>query len=85
HLVGYAGRIVWDTSKPVGQAVKVFDVARARALGLNCATPLDAGLRRTIRWFVAHYDQQPEGLRLLETPSTSVTVGLPITSHGPSH
>ncbi|MGD9648855.1 MAG: NAD-dependent epimerase/dehydratase family protein, partial [Pirellulales bacterium] len=30
HLVGYAGRIVWDTSKPDGQAVKVVDVARAR-------------------------------------------------------
>lgn len=62
--VGYRGSIVWDTSKPDGQAVKIFDVTRMRLLGIDCATPLMAGLRHTIAWFSAHYADRSDGIRL---------------------
>lgn len=64
ELVGYAGEIVWDTSKPNGQAVKIFDVTRMKRLGLSCPTPLRAGLQKTIAWFEKNYDRQSDGIRL---------------------
>ncbi len=55
-LVGYRGRIVWDTSKPDGQLDKGFDVTRMRTwLHHECETPLVEGLRKTLRWFEANY------------------------------
>lgn len=63
-LVGYRGRIVWDTSKPDGQMVKIFSVARLRGLGLSCPTPLRAGLERTIAWLEKNYDSRGDGIRL---------------------
>ena len=73
HLAGYTGRIVWDATKPDGQLVKVFDVARLHTLGLSCPTPLEAGLRRTIAWFAGNYREQTDGLRLEETNGTNGT------------
>lgn len=55
ELVGYEGRIVWDTSKPDGQMDKRFDVTRMKNwLGYECRTNLREGLRETIAWFQAH-------------------------------
>lgn len=64
ELVGFDGQIVWDTSKPDGQMVKIFDVTRMRGLGLSCPTPLREGLRRTIEWFARNYDSRGDGIRL---------------------
>ena len=55
--VGYRGSIVWDSSKPDGQMVKIFDVKRLNALGLNCLTTLEDGVRRTVEWFCREYDR----------------------------
>src|SRR6185503_2796918 len=53
RLVGSAGRIRWDTTKPEGQLYKGFDVTRMKTwLGFECETSLEAGLRLTIDWFV---------------------------------
>ncbi len=51
RVTGYAGTIEWDTTKPDGQMDKIFSVARMKALGLDCPTPLETGLRRTVAWF----------------------------------
>ena len=64
ELTGFSGEIRWDTSKPEGQVVKIFDVARMKQLGIDCATSLRDGLRRTIRWFEANYDDRGDGIRL---------------------
>jgi GDP-L-fucose synthase len=61
ELVGYKGKVVWDTSKPDGQMYKGFDVTRMKELlGCECQTSLREGLRRTIDWFLS----KPAGLRL---------------------
>lgn len=64
RLVGYAGEIRWDESKPDGQMEKIFSNDRMKALGLACGTPLDEGLNRTIAWLQKNYDSRGEGLRL---------------------
>ena len=63
-LVGFEGEIMWDTSKPDGQMVKVFDTTRLKSLGLACETPLRMGLKATIDWFARNYDAVSDGLRL---------------------
>lgn len=51
-LVGYAGRIDWDTSRPNGQPRRCLDTTRAReGFGFVSETTLEDGLSETIRWF----------------------------------
>jgi GDP-L-fucose synthase len=50
-LVGFDGKIVWDTTKPNGQPRRMLDVSRARErLGFVAKTPFDEGLARTYAW-----------------------------------
>ncbi len=45
HVVGFEGRIVFDSSKPDGTPRKLLDVSRLAALGWRAKVPLEAGLR----------------------------------------
>jgi GDP-L-fucose synthase len=60
ELVGYKGKIVWDTSKPDGQPRRFLDISRSiQWLGFNPerALPLREGLRRTIEWYMENRDK----------------------------
>ncbi len=46
QIVGFEGRLEWDTSKPDGTPRKLLDIGRLKALGWNPRTPLDEGIRR---------------------------------------
>jgi len=51
-LTGFAGRIVWDATKPDGQPRRSLDTSRAAdAFGFTAQTSFDEGLRRTIEWY----------------------------------
>lgn len=63
-LTGFSGKILWDSSKPDGQMIKIFAAGRLRSLGLSCDTPLEIGLKNTIGWFIRNYDERGDGLRL---------------------
>ena len=43
-VVGYEGRITWDTSKPNGTPRKLLDVSKAAGLGWTARTPLREGI-----------------------------------------
>jgi GDP-L-fucose synthase len=64
RMVGFAGEIRWDSTKPDGQSAKIFDIRRMTGLGLTCPTTLTEGLRRTIAWFDSNYLERGDGLRL---------------------
>ncbi len=50
--VGFAGEIVWDTSKPDGQPRRGLDTSRAAAeFGFRATTSFEEGLRDTIAWY----------------------------------
>jgi GDP-L-fucose synthase len=51
-VVGYEGRIVWDTEKPNGQPRRSVDGTRARELfGFEATTSFREGLERTVAWY----------------------------------
>lgn len=65
-LVGYGGKIVWDTSRPNGQPRRALDTSRAAELfGFHAGTHLDDGLRQTIDWYQAHQRE----IELAESPA----------------
>jgi GDP-L-fucose synthase len=52
EATGFAGDVVWDTSKPNGQPRRQLDVSRAEELfGFRARTPLREGLERTVAWY----------------------------------
>jgi GDP-L-fucose synthase len=54
-VVGFGGRIEWDTSMPNGQPRRSIDASRARELfGFEARTPLREGLERTVAWYREH-------------------------------
>lgn len=62
--IGYEGEINWDTSKPDGQMVKIFDVSKMKSLGLVCPTALEDGLRMTAEWLQKNYANKGKRIRL---------------------
>lgn len=59
ELVGYAGSIDWDTSKPDGQPRRKVDTARAeQEFGWKAETCLKDGLSQTVAWFNETYQSR---------------------------
>jgi GDP-L-fucose synthase len=63
RLTGFRGEIVWDTTKADGVLRKVLDVSKMESvLNWKPPTSLEAGLARTIRWYLenkAEADARP--------------------------
>ena len=56
QLVGYYGKIVWDTSKPDGQPRRCVDTSKAKKeFGFEARTDFKEGLKRTIEWYTRRY------------------------------
>lgn len=53
-VVGFAGELVWDKTKPDGTPRKLLDVTRIRALGWEPTIPLRKGVAETYEWFLAN-------------------------------
>jgi GDP-L-fucose synthase len=51
RVVGFAGQIEWDTTKPDGTPRKLLDVSKLTACGWKARIPLEEGLRRTYDWW----------------------------------
>jgi GDP-L-fucose synthase len=52
EVVGFEGRIAWDTSMPNGQPRRSLDASRAKTLfGFEARTPLREGLEKTVAWY----------------------------------
>jgi GDP-L-fucose synthase len=60
RVVGFAGRLRFDPSKPDGTPRKLLDTARLSELGWTPQIALEAGIRATYDWFV-HNPQARRG------------------------
>jgi len=68
EVVGYAGSIVWDSSKPDGTPRKLLDTSRLNQLGWKPRIPLKEGLVQTYQAFLEelrthHLRSEGQGLR----------------------
>ena len=48
---GFAGEILWDSTKPDGTPRKVLDVSKVQALGWKSSITLDDGICTTMAWY----------------------------------
>lgn len=56
-VIGYNGKIVWDTSKPDGTPRKFMDSKKLRKLGWLPNYDLDSGLRDAYDWFLKNQSE----------------------------
>jgi len=54
RVVGYTGRIVFDSARPDGTPRKLLDVSRMHSLGWCAEVPLERGIASTYKWYIAH-------------------------------
>ena len=58
QVVGFSGKLVWDTSKPDGQPRRRVDASEAeRALQWKAQMTFRAGLEKTVEWYLAHREE----------------------------
>lgn len=55
-VVGFAGKVVFDSTKPDGTPRKLLDVSRLADLGWCYTISLEQGLTKTYQWFLANQD-----------------------------
>ena len=54
-LVGYQGKINWDSSQPDGQPRRCLNIDKAKEFGFKAETDFDLGLKNTINWYVENH------------------------------
>ncbi|QEE42807.1 MULTISPECIES: GDP-L-fucose synthase [unclassified Methylobacterium] len=55
RVIGYAGRLEFDATKPDGTPRKLMDVSRLRAMGWRPEIDLERGLQQTYGWFLENH------------------------------
>ena len=55
-VVGYEGRIVWDTDKPNGTPKRKLDISKLNNLGWHSNIDLESGIDDTYGWFLENED-----------------------------
>lgn len=55
-VVGFEGKVVFDSTKPDGTPRKLMDVSRLAALGWRYQVSLEQGLSKTYHWFLANQE-----------------------------
>ena len=59
RLTGFAGKILWDTTKPNGQLRRCLDTSRTEQfIGFQATTPFEERLRKTIAWYTESVGQR---------------------------
>ena len=52
NIIGYKGKILWDSTKPDGTPRKLMDVSKMKELGWQYSTELEDGIKKTYLWFL---------------------------------
>jgi len=52
EVVGYKGKLIFDTTKPDGAPRKLIDVTRLENMGWKYSIDLESGLKETYKWYL---------------------------------
>ena len=58
-VVKHSGKnleVKWLTDKPNGDAIRLFDMTRAKSYGFDISVSLDEGIKQTTKWFLNNKD-----------------------------
>ena len=58
QVIGYTGRIVFDSSRPDGTPRKLLDLSRIQNLGWYAQIPLEQGVASTYQWYISSVASQ---------------------------
>lgn len=58
EVVGYEGKMVFDTSKPDGTMNKLMDVTKINQNGWKANTSLKEGIKKTYEWYLQEVDKK---------------------------
>lgn len=61
-VVGFGGKLQFDTSKPDGTPRKLLDVTRLSEMGWRAKTGLAEGLAMAYADYLAHYERMPQSI-----------------------
>ena len=50
-------KVIWDSSKPAGDKIRLMDMSRAQALGFKPRVSLEEGVAKTMEWYAQNRDQ----------------------------
>jgi GDP-L-fucose synthase len=57
-IMGFSGRIEWDSGRPNGQPRRKVDSSKALAeFGFKAEIPLAIGLKKTVDWYYSHHSE----------------------------
>jgi GDP-L-fucose synthase len=56
EIVGFNGKIIYDSSRPDGTPRKLMDVSRINNLGWKYKTTLNVGIEKSYSWFINNID-----------------------------
>ncbi len=57
QIIGFKGKIVWDTTKPDGQPRRYLDTKKAeKEFGFKARVRFDEGLKKEIDWYIKNKD-----------------------------
>ena len=59
-IVGYEGKVHFDTTKPDGTPRKLMDSNRIRSMGWKSSTSLSDGLQKTYEWYMKTQERRSE-------------------------
>jgi GDP-L-fucose synthase len=60
ELIGYRGKIIWNSSKPDGQPRRTLDITKAeKEFGFRAKVKLEDGLMKTINWYQENMASAP--------------------------
>jgi GDP-L-fucose synthase len=55
EVVGYKGKLTFDTTKPDGAPRKLIDVTRLSDMGWKYNVDLKSGLVKTYKWYLKNF------------------------------
>lgn len=54
-IVGFKGRVIWDSEKPDGTMQKLLDISKLRELGWEPGIDLEQGIQKAYDWYLSQY------------------------------
>lgn len=57
-IVGYGGKVVWNTEMPDGSPRKLLNVGRLHELGWKASTSLEDGIRKSYEWYLGQAESR---------------------------